>query len=91
MKKCLTVYFSGLVQGVGFRFTAQRIARRFEVAGYVRNQPDGKVKLAAEGEEEVLRDFVQALRESSLKSYIREVDLEWSDRLDHFQTFEIVV
>ncbi|SIO02010.1 acylphosphatase [Singulisphaera sp. GP187] len=44
------VYYSGRVQGVGFRFTTQHLAQSFEVSGYVRNLDDGRVELVAEGE-----------------------------------------
>lgn len=43
------VHFAGHVQGVGFRFTAQSVARSYDVTGYVQNLPDGRVKLVAEG------------------------------------------
>jgi len=55
------VHFSGRVQGVGFRFTAQRLALGFEVVGYVRNVPDGRVDLVAEGESPVLDAFLNAI------------------------------
>ena len=42
-----TVYFSGRVQGVGFRFTTLQVAKEFEVAGFVSNLPDGRVRLEA--------------------------------------------
>ena len=44
------VYFSGQVQGVGFRYTVMRIASTLEVTGHVRNLPDGRVQLIAEVE-----------------------------------------
>ena len=44
------VYFSGRVQGVGFRATTRQIARGHRVAGYVRNEPDGRVRLEIEGD-----------------------------------------
>ena len=44
------VYYSGRVQGVGFRFTAQHLAQSFDVSGFVRNLDDGRVELVAEGE-----------------------------------------
>ena len=43
------MYFSGHVQGVGFRYTTRSVASRFAVTGYVRNLPDGRVELVAEG------------------------------------------
>jgi acylphosphatase len=45
-----TMYYSGRVQGVGFRYTAASIARRYAVAGYVQNLCDGRVVLVAEGD-----------------------------------------
>jgi acylphosphatase len=47
---CKRVYYSGRVQGVGFRYTAQALARGYPVTGYVRNLPSGEVELVAEGE-----------------------------------------
>ena len=54
---CKRVYYSGTVQGVGFRYAALGLASRFAVTGYVRNLPDGRVELVAEGE----RDHVEGL------------------------------
>lgn len=55
------IYFSGHVQGVGFRYTARQVARAFNVAGYVENLADGRVLLVAEGEPEELDRFVEEL------------------------------
>lgn len=57
------VLYSGRVQGVGFRFTSQRIALRFAVRGFVRNLDDGRVELAAEGEPAILDAFLNAVRD----------------------------
>jgi acylphosphatase len=55
------VHFSGRVQGVGFRFTAREIAGRFEVVGFVRNLPDGRVQLVVEGEPQEIERYLGAL------------------------------
>ncbi len=56
------VRFVGRVQGVYFRATAEQIARSFPVAGWVRNEPDGSVRLVAEGEQADLDQFIDAVR-----------------------------
>ena len=53
--------YSGRVQGVGFRVTARGLARGFAVAGYVRNLPDGRVELVAEGEPQAVEGFLAAV------------------------------
>ena len=69
------VNFSGRVQGVGFRFTCQSLARGFEVAGHVRNLIDGEVELVAEGESSELDRFLAAIHQE-MGSYIKDVHVE---------------
>jgi acylphosphatase len=56
------IYYSGQVQGVGFRATAERIARDFPVTGWVKNLNDGRVQLLAEGPSDALEAFLKAVR-----------------------------
>jgi acylphosphatase len=83
-----TVLFSGHVQGVGFRYTACRIARRFEVAGYVRNLPDGRVEAIIEGEEDVIARFMDAVSEE-MSPGIRDTKSHDSPGTGEFSRFEI--
>ena len=55
------VLFSGYVQGVGFRFTACRLAGEHDIAGYVKNLPDGRVECVVEGKPADIQAFVEAL------------------------------
>ena len=87
MKKGMQVFFSGHVQGVGFRYTAEHVARHFEITGFVRNLDDGRVELFAEGEENVLRDFLRAVRESPMKHHIREVEIKWLEARGQYNSF----
>lgn len=61
MTVCKHVRYSGQVQGVGFRYTTQRLAEGFPVAGYVRNLPDGAVEVVVEGDAEQVDAFLTAL------------------------------
>ena len=88
-KKNMKVYFSGTVQGVGFRFTAERLARRFPVTGFVRNLDDGRVEVTAEGEEASLVEFLAAIRASGMKDYIRDVEAHWTAADGCFRGFSI--
>jgi len=66
----MKIRFEGHVQGVGFRFTTVRLARRFDVTGYVRNEADGSVVIVAEGDEQELNRFRRAILRSPLAGYI---------------------
>jgi len=57
------ITYTGKVQGVGFRATAASIAARFEVTGWVRNEPDRSVLLEVQGDDGELAAFREALRE----------------------------
>ena len=69
------VYFSGRVQGVGFRFTCQSLTRGYEVAGHVRNLRDGRVELVAEGEPNELDRFLAAIQ-LEMSAYIADLDVQ---------------
>jgi acylphosphatase len=63
MTVCKRVRYTGHVQGVGFRYTAQHLARGRAVAGYVQNLPDGSVELVAEGAADEVNGFLAAVAE----------------------------
>jgi acylphosphatase len=58
---CKQVRYTGRVQGVGFRYTAQHLAQGLSVAGYVRNLRSGDVELVAEGAAEEVDAFLAAI------------------------------
>lgn len=66
MKQKAVIKVSGDVQGVGFRFTARALSKRFEVNGWVRNNRDGTVSIEAEGTAAELDRFLQAIKTSRL-------------------------
>ena len=77
---------SGMVQGVGLRYTTRRIAGGFDVTGYVRNLPDGGVEILAEGAKEEILAFLGAVRKA-MGSYIDSVDLKWQEATGEFRGF----
>ena len=83
-------FYSGHVQGVGFRYTAKTVAAGFEVNGIVRNLPDGRVELIAEGPREELEAFRAAIYNAGLSSFIRDENVNWSEARNEFRGFEIV-
>lgn len=84
------VFYSGNVQGVGFRYTVKTVVAGFEASGVVRNLADGRVELIAEGERGELEAFRKAIRESGLDHFIRDEDVRWSEATGEFRGFQIV-
>jgi len=68
-----TAFFSGHVQGVGFRYTALQVAKEFDVAGFVANLADGRVQLEAEGRAADVTAFIDAVQER-MHGCIRKVE-----------------
>ena len=85
----LHVFYSGRVQGVGFRYTARNVAMGYEVTGFVRNLPDGRVELVAEGATEELESFRIGIRDSGLGGLIAEEQCSWEEAKGEFRGFEI--
>ena len=75
---------------MGFRYTVRALVPGYDVLGTIRNLPDGRVELVAEGERAELEEFLQAVRDSGLRSNIRDEDIVWEEAEDRFRGFEIV-
>lgn len=83
-----TVFFSGHVQGVGFRYSVLQVAKEFEVAGFVSNLVDGRVQLEVEGTERDIATFVEAVQEK-MHGYVRKVERSGRRRPAQFSGFVI--
>ena len=67
---------SGRVQGVGFRFFAERAARSFGVKGWVRNLPDGRVETVVEGEEDAVTRYLEKVGRGPFAGSVASVEIE---------------
>ena len=81
--------FRGRVQGVGFRWTAHKIAQRFDVKGFVKNLANGNVQLVAEGSASELDAFLAVLQDL-MSAHIRECTVVNQEPTGEFAAFEIV-
>ncbi len=82
------VHYGGWVQGVGFRYTAQRIVRQYDVTGFVRNLPDGRVQLVAEGLVAELDRCLGHLART-MADYIESADVRTHAATGEFTGFDI--
>jgi acylphosphatase len=88
-EKRIHAYVSGKVQGVFFRDTTRRKAMEFGVTGWVKNLPDGRVEVVAEGTEDGVDKLEQFLHEGSRGARVEEVELDEEDPKNEFNTFKI--
>lgn len=82
------LHFTGRVQGVGFRYTVKNIALQYNVAGYVRNLPDGRVEVVMEGPESDTIEVVNEIRRK-MNGYITRVDTNDAPATGEYQHFSI--
>ncbi len=66
------IFYQGHVQGVGFRYTVKRLATGYEVTGWVRNLPDGRVELQVRGAEKEVNEFLDAIAGGQLRPHIQQ-------------------
>ena len=79
MKKQLQANITGRVQMVMYRDFAQRKARKLGIVGSVRNLPNGSVEVIAEGEEEVLNDYVKYLDRGPILAKVENIRIDWAE------------
>ena len=89
MVKRLECKIKGLVQGVTFREFAERRARLLKLGGFVQNEPDARVRIVAEGDEEKLQDFLSHLFRGPVGGRIDDIETHWLEPKGEFRYFEI--
>jgi acylphosphatase len=82
------VHYAGRVQGVGFRYTVRSVAAGFDVTGFVRNLPDGRVQLVVEGSPGEVSAMLEAIN-AEMGFYIRDIEETTRPASGRFQMFEI--
>ena len=85
----LSARVSGRVQGVSFRHFTRVQARALGLSGWVRNEPDGAVRLVAEGPRAALEDLLEAVRYGPPAAHVRGVDASWSAATGEFEGFAV--
>lgn len=88
VKKRVHVLFSGMVQGVGFRFTSRYLANSHKIKGWVKNLAGGRVELDVEGEEDKLKSFLEDLKQE-FKRYISDFELKELSVFEEYNDFQI--
>ncbi|MDD4898988.1 MAG: acylphosphatase [Candidatus Omnitrophica bacterium] len=88
MKKRIRVFYRGNVQGVGFRFTAEHLAKAMDISGWVQNLKDGKVEVIAQAEEAVLKEYLKKIHDH-FSPYIKDFEIKWLEVDEYLQDFEI--
>lgn len=84
------VFYSGRVHGVGFRYTAERLALEANLSGWVKNLADGRVELVCEGSREKAEAFLERIRQSAeLARHIRAAAVRWEKPTGEFFEFRV--
>jgi acylphosphatase len=79
------IIFNGYVQGVGFRFTAHSIARRYQLTGTVRNLPDGSVEMIVQGHPNDIDDYIRDLQETFGVTDTKVTEIQYDPRHTEFR------
>ena len=82
------IVVSGRVQGVFFRDSARREARRVGVTGWVRNRPDGKVEAHVEGASDAVEQLVEWCRSGPRHADVDDVDVSDAEP-ERFERFDV--
>lgn len=83
------VRIRGVVQGVNFRYYTRQNAQAHNVAGWVRNLPDGGVEAVFEGHEEEVNKVLAWCRKGPPAARVAEVDVTWEEFRGEFRTFDV--
>ncbi|MGB9757755.1 MAG: acylphosphatase [Candidatus Bipolaricaulaceae bacterium] len=87
--KRVHIFVSGRVQGVFFRAHTRDLAQKLGLAGFVRNLPDGRVEVVAEGPEEKLQELIQFCHRGPPLAHVTGVEVHWEEPTGEFRSFSV--
>ena len=82
------IYFTGRVQGVGFRYTARQLAAQLGLVGWVKNLPSGEVEAITEGDEKRIQEFLDQIKEH-FRGGIEDCRVDFQDAYGEFKSFDV--
>lgn len=88
--KALHAFISGRVQSVGYRAFTKSRAKFLKLKGFVRNLPDGRVEVYAEGDEEALLKLIEHLKEGPYFAEVRDVEYQFLEPRGQYEDFIIL-
>jgi Acylphosphatases len=83
------IFVEGLVQGVFFRSTTRSVAKKYNIKGWVKNLPDGRVEIVAEGREEDIKKLIEFCKRGPPAAIVTDVQIFWEEYKGEFDDFEI--
>ena len=83
------VFYSGRVQGIGFRHEVESVAHRAGLLGWVKNLHDGRVEMVCEGSKTVIDTLLTEMQEGPLGRFIKKVDCAWETPTQEFGEFRV--
>lgn len=81
------IWITGFVQGVFYRYTTKEMARNFGLTGWVRNLPDGRVEVIAEGDRDKVEKLIVWCYEGPSHARVDHVQMEWEEYQGEFENF----
>lgn len=83
------IFVTGMVQGVGFRATVKRHALLHDIKGFVRNLPDGRVEICAQGKGDQINEFIQTVQTKPGAGSISRIETKYKPMQELFSSFEV--
>ena len=83
------IFVSGLVQGVFFRQGTKNRAEKLGLTGWVRNLPDGRVEIVAEGEKEKIEKLIDWAKKGPIFAKVGNLEFQFENYQAEFKNFEI--
>ena len=86
--KRIIINVYGLVQGVFFRYTTRKVARKLGLTGIVKNKPDGSVYIEAEGSEKSLLELLEFAKKGPKYARVEKIEHRFEEPENKFKNFD---